>query len=87
MGRVFSRNGEEKRVREAAGCGLVSPGSRQVPPAGSCEYGNELSDSMQGREFVDQVSDCELLKKECGLALCCCSCLDYRLHPVRVHES
>jgi hypothetical protein len=57
MGRVFSRNGE-------AGCGLVSPGS-QVQAVGSCEYGNELSGSMQGREFLDQVSDCELLKTPC----------------------
>jgi hypothetical protein len=56
MGRVFSRNRDEKRVREA-GCG-----SRQVPPAGSCEYRNERSGSMQGREFLDR--DCELLKKE-----------------------
>jgi hypothetical protein len=30
----------------------------------SCEYGNEPSDSMQGGEFIDQVSDYKLLKED-----------------------
>jgi hypothetical protein len=31
---------------------------------GSCEHGNELSDSIKGRELLDQLSDCQLLKKD-----------------------
>jgi hypothetical protein len=31
--------------------------------AGSCENGNEHSGSIKGGEFIDYLSDCELLKK------------------------
>jgi hypothetical protein len=39
------------------GCGLDSPGSGQSPVAGSCEHGNGPSGSIQGGEFLDQLSD------------------------------
>jgi hypothetical protein len=32
--------------------------------AGSCEHGNEPSGSIKGGEFLDQLSDCQLLKKD-----------------------
>jgi hypothetical protein len=32
--------------------------------AGSCEYGNELSGSIRGGEFLDQLCDYQLLKKD-----------------------
>jgi hypothetical protein len=31
---------------------------------GSCEYDNETSGSVNGGEFLDQLSDCQLLKKD-----------------------
>jgi hypothetical protein len=31
---------------------------------GSCEHGNEPSDSIKGREFLDYLSDCQFLKKD-----------------------
>jgi hypothetical protein len=31
---------------------------------GSCEHGNEPSDFMKGREFLNQVNDYYLLKKD-----------------------
>jgi hypothetical protein len=31
-------------------------GSGQGPVAGSCEYVNEPSDSIKGREFIDELS-------------------------------
>jgi hypothetical protein len=31
--------------------------------AGSCEHGNEILDSIKGGEFLDQMSDYYLLKK------------------------
>jgi len=34
-------------------CGLDSSGSGQGPVAGSCEHGNEPSDSIKGWEFLD----------------------------------
>jgi hypothetical protein len=30
--------------------------------AGCCQYGNELSVSIKGEEFLDQNGDCRLLK-------------------------
>jgi hypothetical protein len=30
--------------------------------AGCCQYGNELSVSVKGEEFLDQRGDCQLLK-------------------------
>jgi hypothetical protein len=32
--------------------------------AASCERGNEHSDYIRGGEFLDQLSDCQLLKKD-----------------------
>jgi len=32
--------------------------------AGSCEHGNEPSGSVKDVEFLDQLSDCQLLKKD-----------------------
>jgi hypothetical protein len=32
--------------------------------AGCCEYGNELLGSIKGGEFLDELSDCQLLKKD-----------------------
>jgi len=34
-------------------CGMNAFGSGQGPVAGSCEHGNESSDSIKGREFFD----------------------------------
>jgi hypothetical protein len=34
-------------------CGLDASGTGHVPVEGSCEYGNELLDSMKGLEFLD----------------------------------
>jgi hypothetical protein len=31
---------------------------------GCCEHGNEPSDSIKGREFLDQLSDSQLLKED-----------------------
>jgi hypothetical protein len=38
-------------------CGLPSSGSRWGPEAGSRECGNETSDSIKGREFLDKLTD------------------------------
>jgi hypothetical protein len=38
-------------------CGRDSSGSGQGPMEGSCEHGNEISDSIKGREFLDYLSD------------------------------
>jgi hypothetical protein len=41
-------------LRERVGrCGLDASGSVQVSVAGSCEHGNEPSDSVKGGEFSD----------------------------------
>jgi hypothetical protein len=42
--------------------GLDSSGSGQGQVAGSCEHGNEPSCSIKGGEFIDLLSDCQLLK-------------------------
>jgi hypothetical protein len=34
-------------------CGLDSSGSDYGPVAGYCEYGNEPSSTVKGREFLD----------------------------------
>jgi hypothetical protein len=44
--------------------GLDLSGPGQDPMAGSCEHGNVNSGSIKGREFLDQVNDCQILKKE-----------------------
>jgi hypothetical protein len=47
------------------GCyGLVSSGSGQGPVVGSCEHGNEPSDSIQCCEILEKPGDCRLLKKD-----------------------
>jgi len=33
------------------------------PVAGFCEHGNEPSGSIKSGKFLDQLSDCQLLKK------------------------
>jgi hypothetical protein len=42
---------------------MDSSGSGQGPVAGSCEH-NEASSCIKGREFLDWLSDCQLLKKD-----------------------
>lgn len=36
----------------------------QGPVVGSCELGNELSGSIRLREILEQLSDCQILKKD-----------------------
>jgi hypothetical protein len=43
--------------------GLDSSGSVSGLVAGCCEHCNELYGSIKGRKFLDQLSDCQLLKK------------------------
>jgi hypothetical protein len=38
-------------------CGPDSSGSVQDPVVGSCEHGNEPSDSLKGGNFRDYLSD------------------------------
>jgi hypothetical protein len=38
-------------------CGLDASGSRQRPVAGSCEQGNEPSDSIKSGEFLASLRD------------------------------
>jgi hypothetical protein len=45
-------------------CGLDSSGSGYRQVVGSCEYGNESSGSIKGREFLDQLSDYQILTKD-----------------------
>jgi hypothetical protein len=37
--------------------------------AGSCEHGNEPSGSIKGGELADQLSDYQLLKKDCSIEI------------------
>jgi hypothetical protein len=39
------------------GCGLVASGTGQGPVAGCCEHGNEISGSINGRGFLDYLSN------------------------------
>jgi hypothetical protein len=39
--------------------------------AGSCEHGNEFPGSIRGGEFVDKLSNCQLLKKNSALCSKC----------------
>jgi hypothetical protein len=48
-------------------CGLDSSGSGYGPVAGCCENGNEPSGSIKGGEFLDSLSDCQLLNKDFAL--------------------
>jgi hypothetical protein len=58
--------GEEilKQILKQIGCeGRNWPqGSGQGPRESSCEHGNESSDCMKGRAFLNQLSNYELLK-------------------------
>jgi hypothetical protein len=45
-------------------CGLDTSGLRYGPVAGFYEDSNEPSGSVKGGEFIDQLNDCELLKKD-----------------------
>jgi hypothetical protein len=36
------------------------------PVVGCCVHGDERSSSIKGGEFLDQLSDCQLLKKDCA---------------------
>jgi hypothetical protein len=45
-------------------CVLDSPGSEWGPVADSCEYDNEPSYSIKGKEFLGQLSHCQLVTKE-----------------------
>jgi hypothetical protein len=47
-----------------ASCVLNASRSKQGPVADSCEHDNESSSSIKGGKFLDNLSDCELLKKE-----------------------
>jgi hypothetical protein len=46
------------------GYGLDLFGSEYRQEEGSCEHGNELSDSMRCWEFLECLSSCWLLKKD-----------------------
>jgi hypothetical protein len=52
------------------GCGLNSCGQGYGPVAGSGEKGNEPYGSIKSREFFDQQSGCQLLRKVflCGIS-------------------
>jgi hypothetical protein len=43
-------------------CRLDVYGSGQEPVAGTCEHVNEYSGSIKGGEFLDYLSDCQLIK-------------------------
>jgi hypothetical protein len=51
----------QKRV---CGCGVNSSGLGYGPVAVTCRHGNELTVSVTGREYVDQLSNYRLLKKD-----------------------
>jgi hypothetical protein len=36
---------------------------------GCCEHGNEPSGSIKSKEFLDELSDYHLLKKDCSMEL------------------
>jgi hypothetical protein len=63
-------------VKQGGRCGLDSSREGQGLMAGFCENGNEPSGSIKGREFLDYLSDCQLLKKDsapwCYLILYMC---------------
>jgi len=44
-------------------CGPDASGSRQGPVVGCYEHGNENSGSRKVGEFLDELSDCQLLKE------------------------
>jgi hypothetical protein len=62
------RRWEDNRmdVRNVRGgrCGVDASGSGWNPVTGCCEHGNEPSVSIKGGEFLDQLSEYFLLKKD-----------------------
>ena len=48
------------------GHGLDRSGSGQEQAAGSCERGNEPSDSIKCRKFPEWLTTCSLLRKDCA---------------------
>jgi hypothetical protein len=58
--------GNESRRKMIRSCGQVSFGSGRGPLRGSYEHGNEISGSIKGGEFLELLSDCQLLKKDCA---------------------
>jgi hypothetical protein len=48
-------------------CGVDSSGSGEGPLADCCEHGNETSGSIKGGEFLDYLSDYQLLRSESAL--------------------
>jgi hypothetical protein len=47
--------------------GLDLTGSGYGPLVMSCEQGNETSGSVKGREFLNQLNDCQFFKKGSAL--------------------
>jgi hypothetical protein len=60
LGIVFQKN-IDMNVKQVQSW-LDSTGSGQKPVACSCEHSNEPSDYMKGVQFINQPSDCQLLK-------------------------
>lgn len=48
--------------REGRGCRLDYCGKGQGPVAGLCEHGNEPFDAIKGGEFLEQLTDYEILR-------------------------
>jgi hypothetical protein len=46
-------------------------GSEYGHMAGSCECGDEPSDSMKCKEFIDYMRTCQLLNKKVQVCACC----------------
>jgi len=49
---------------EGLNCGLNSSGSGLGLAVRSCEHDNETSDSIKREEFLERLSDCQLLKED-----------------------
>jgi hypothetical protein len=48
------------------GCELDSPGSGQSPLISAFEHGNGVSGSIKSGVFLDQLSDCQIFKRDCA---------------------
>jgi hypothetical protein len=48
-------------------CGLDASGSKSGPVAEFCEHGTESSGCIKGGEFLDLLSDYQLLKEDSAL--------------------
>jgi hypothetical protein len=53
---------KDLRGSRVGSCGLDACGSGYGPVAGSCEHGNDISGSLRGGEFLEYLSDYQLLK-------------------------